>query len=642
MISFFRGALRSPLVLGLFGLILVAFVITGVNSPSDLGALATGDKIASIGSQSVSVADAEQRVKNSLDAARQEQPGMDMLAFANGGGIEGTIDGLIDRISLEEFGERNGMSVSKRQVDGEISSIAAFNGPTGKFDPNIFRQVLSQRRLLEKDVRLDFSRQIISAGLLAPATIGARGSANLVTPYAALVLEERSGQVAFVDNRRIAIGAPPTSLELNTFYQRNAVRYTVPETRSVRYAVFDRDRFKTSAAPTEAEIAAAYKKNSAAYAATETRGFEQVIVQSEAVAKTIAAKASAGTALGAAAKASGFEATRLDPQDKQAFTGLTSGAMANAAFAATNGSVLAPMKSALGWHVIKVSSINITPAKPLSAVRGDIAAELGKVKIDGALADFVAKVEDAIADGSTFDDVVKAEKLNVISTPAVTAAGIAPDTPAYKAPPEIPAILKEAFQDEADADAAVATLSPGAVYALYDLDRINAAAPRPLAAIKDTVTRDFLIERIARASRKIADSIAARVTKGMPLSAAIANAGVRVDTPVPVSGKRRDLAKDKDGNVPPALALMFSIAPKRAKTVEAPGKQGWFIVYLNEIKVGDPKNDPTLIPQMASEFSQLLSAEYTKQLTTAIRADLGVSKNDAAIKKLRKTLTGGQ
>ena len=55
MISFFRGALRSPLVLGLFGLILVAFVITGVNSPSDLGALATGDKIASIGSQSVSV-----------------------------------------------------------------------------------------------------------------------------------------------------------------------------------------------------------------------------------------------------------------------------------------------------------------------------------------------------------------------------------------------------------------------------------------------------------------------------------------------------------------------------------------------------------------------------------------------------------
>lgn len=642
MISFFRSALRSPLVLGLFGLILVAFVITGVNSPSDLGALATGDKIASIGSQSVSVADAEQRVKNSLDAARQEQPGMDMLAFANGGGIEGTIDGLIDRISLEEFGERNGMSVSKRQVDGEISSIAAFNGPTGKFDPNIFRQVLSQRRLLEKDVRLDFSRQIISAGVLAPATIGARGSANLVTPYAALVLEERSGQVAFVDNRRIAIGAPPTSLELNTFYQRNAVRYTVPETRSVRYAVFDRDRFKTSAAPTEAEIAAAYKKNSAAYAATETRGFEQVIVQSEAVAKTIAAKASAGTALGAAAKASGFEATRLDPQDKQAFTGLTSGAMANAAFAATNGSVLAPMKSALGWHVIKVSSINITPAKTLSAVRGDIAAELGKVKIDGALADFVAKIEDAIADGSTFEDVVKAEKLNVISTPAVTAAGIAPDTPAYKAPPEIPAILKEAFQDEADADAAVATLSPGAVYALYDLDRINAAAPRPLAAIKDTVTRDFLVERIARASRKIADSIAARVTKGMPLSAAIADAGVRIDTPVPVSGKRRDLAKDKDGNVPPALALMFSIAPKRAKTVEAPGKQGWFIVYLNEIKVGDPKSDPTLIPQMAAEFSQLLSAEYTKQLTTAIRADLGVSKNDAAIKKLRKTLTGGQ
>ncbi len=642
MISFFRGALRSPLVLGLFGLILVAFVITGVNSPSDLGALASGDKIATIGSQSVSTIDAEQRVKNSLDAARQQQPGMDMLAFAGGGGIEGTIDGLIDRISLEEFGERYGMSVSKRQIDGEIASIAAFNGPTGKFDPNVFRQVLSQRRLLEKDVRQDFSRQIIAAGLTAPAAIGARGSANLVTPYAALVLEERSGQVAFVDNRRIAIGAAPTKAEIDTFYQRNAVRYTVPETRSVRYAVFDRDRFKTSAAPTDAEIAAAYKKNSAAYAATETRGFDQVIVQSESVAKTIAAKASAGTAFGTAAKASGFEAAQLDPQDKASFTGLTSGAIANAAFSANQGAILTPMKSALGWHVIKVASINITPAKTLSAAREDIATELGKAKIDGALADFIAKIEDAIADGSTFDDVVKSEKLAVVSTPAVTAAGIAPDTPAYKAPPEMPGILRDAFQDEADADAAVSTLSPGAVYALYDLDRINAAAPRPLAAIKDAVTSDFLVERVARSGRKAADSVAAKVTKGMSLSAAIAEAGVRIDPPVAISGKRRDLAKDKDGNVPPALALMFSIAPKRAKTVEAPGNQGWYIVYLNEIKVGDPKSDPTLIPQMASEFSQLLSAEYTKQLTTAIRADLGVTKNDAAIKKLRKTLTGGQ
>ena len=642
MISFFRGALRSPLVLGLFGLILVAFVITGVNSPSDLGALATGDHVATIGNQTVTVADAEQRVKNSLDAARQEQPGLDMTAFAAGGGIEGTIDGLIDRIALEEFGLRHGMTVGKRQIDGQIASIQAFNGPTGKFDPNIFRQVLSQRRLLEKDVRQDFSRQIISAGLTAPATIGARGSANLVTPYAALVLEERSGQVAFLDNRRITIGAAPTPAELNTFYTRNAVRYTVPETRSVRYAVFDRDRFKSSVLPTEAEIAAAYKKNSAAYAATETRGFEQVIVQSEAVAKTIAAKASAGTALGVAAKASGFEATRLDPQDKEAFTGLTSGAIATAGFTAKSGAILVPMKSALGWHVVKVSSINITPVKQLSAVRGDILAVLSKGKLDGVIADFVSKIEDAIADGSTFDDVVKAEKLAIVSTPAVTAAGIAPDTPAYKAPPEIPGILRDAFQDEADADPAVVTLSPGAVYALYDLDRINAAAPRPLAAIKGAVTGDFLVERVARASRKIADGIAAKVTKGMSLSAAVAEAGARIDTPISLSGKRRDLAKDKDGNVPAPLALMFSIAPKRAKTVEAPGKQGWYIVYLNEIKVGDPKSDPTLIPQMAAEFSQLLSAEYAKQLTTAIRADLKVSKNDAAIKALRKGLTGGQ
>lgn len=640
MISFFRGALRSPIVLGLFALILIAFAITSIERPTGLGSFSgIGDSLVRVGNESVSAAQAERRVRLSLDNAREERPGLDMLAFANAGGVEGTINSIVDTLAVQEFARTLGMAASKRQIDGQIASIPSFKGPTGNFDPQKFRGVLQQRGLNESDVRADFGRGIFESNLRFIAGHGVNGSAKLVTPYASLILESRVGQVAFVRAAAVPPGAAPTDADINTFYSRNLVRYTVPETRVVRYALFDRSRFEGKVKPTEAEIAAAYKAKASDYAATEKRTLEQVIVQSETSAKAIAEKAKSGVALATAAKAAGSEATLLDPQDQSSYAGLSSGSVADAVFKAAKGSTLPPLKSPLGWHVVRVVSVQTTAAKPLTAVRKDLEAELSKAKVNGAIADFVAKLEEDIDGGSTFDDVVKSEGLTFVSTPAVTAGGIAPSTPGFKGGPELPIILKDAFQEEADADAAVATISPGQAFALYDLDSVNAAAPRPIAAIKAQVTSDFIADRASRAAKKIAETLAANIDKGMTMAAAIAKAGVKVEGPQPIGGKRQDIARAGD-KVPPPLGLLFGMAAKRAKTLEAPGNQGWFVVYLDQIKSGDPAGQPGLIPLVANEFKQLLAQEYSAQLIGAIRTQVGTTRNAPAIAKLKASLTG--
>ncbi|MFM9853759.1 MAG: SurA N-terminal domain-containing protein [Sphingomonadaceae bacterium] len=640
MISFFRGALRSPIVLGLFALILIAFAITSIERPTGLGSFSgIGDSLVRVGNESVSAAQAERRVRLSLDNAREERPGLDMLAFANAGGVEGTINSIVDTLAVQEFARTLGMAASKRQIDGQIASIPSFKGPTGNFDPQKFRGVLQQRGLNESDVRADFGRGIFESNLRFIAGHGVNGSAKLVTPYASLILESRVGQVAFVRAAAVPPGAAPTDADINTFYSRNLVRYTVPETRVVRYALFDRSRFEGKVKPTEAEIAAAYKAKASDYAATEKRTLEQVIVQSETSAKAIAEKAKSGVALATAAKAAGSEATLLDPQDQSSYAGLSSGSVADAVFKAAKGSTLPPLKSPLGWHVVRVVSVQTTAAKPLTAVRKDLEAELSKAKVNGAIADFVAKLEEDIDGGSTFDDVVKSEGLTFVSTPAVTAGGIPPSTPGFKGGPELPIILKDAFQEEADADAAVATISPGQAFALYDLDSVNAAAPRPIAAIKAQVTSDFIADRASRAAKKIAETLAANIDKGMTMAAAIAKAGVKVEGPQPIGGKRQDIARAGD-KVPPPLGLLFGMAAKRAKTLEAPGNQGWFVVYLDQIKSGDPAGQPGLIPLVANEFKQLLAQEYSAQLIGAIRTQVGTTRNAPAIAKLKASLTG--
>ena len=259
MISFFRRALSSWVLLGLLGLIMIAFIVTGVGTPSGLDNLSGGgSNVAKVGGSAISSTDAAARVQAQLDGARQQNPGLDISTFVKSGGVDQVVDQMVNGRAFEQFGLKYGMTVSNRLVDGEIASVPAFRGPSGSFDRNTFLGVLAQRKLNERVVREDFARDKMTNALILPAAGVARVPVGLVTPVAALLLEARAGQIGLVPTAAMASGAPATDAELQKFYQRQLARYTVPETRVIRYALFDRSRFEGKVAATEAEIAQAY------------------------------------------------------------------------------------------------------------------------------------------------------------------------------------------------------------------------------------------------------------------------------------------------------------------------------------------------------------------------------------------------
>jgi peptidyl-prolyl cis-trans isomerase D len=546
MLTFFRRYLSSWAVLGLFGLILIAFVITGVGTDSSFGGgngVASGEATFSVGGKDVGAADIARRAQLQYDAARAERPELDMRAFVAGGGVESTIDRMINGQALEAFANKDGMAASRRLVDGMIAGIPAFNGPTGKFDRNTFLSVLGQRKMNEAMIREDFAREAITQQMFLPISGAARAPVTIVGPFASLLLETRAGQVISVPASAIAAGPTPTDQELTVFYQRNVARYTVPERRVVRYALIDASRFAGKIAPTDAEIAAAYNADKARYAGREDRILTQIIVADQAGANAVAAKVRAGSSMTAAASTAGLQATTFPAQAKTAYAGMSAPAVADAAFTLANGGVSAPVKSPFGWHVVKVDSIITVPGKSIADVRGEIVPVLTQKKSDAAIADFVTKVEDQIADGSTFDDVIKAEGLAVESTPALTAGGIAPDVPAFTASEALPPILRDAFQAEPDDDPAVVTITPGSRFALYDLDKVVPAAPRLLTQIRDQVSLDFTADRALRAARKAADAIAAKVSAGTPIAQAISASGTRIGGAKSIGGRRMEITQ---------------------------------------------------------------------------------------------------
>ncbi|MEY3704278.1 MAG: hypothetical protein RLZZ561_1898 [Pseudomonadota bacterium] len=633
MLSFFRRALSSWVIIGLLGLLMVAFIVTGVGTPSSMGSLggASSADIARAGDRSLSVTDVSQRMQLELRQAKEQQPETTMALLLQGGALEQLVDQLIDLLSIRAFGEAHGMTVSDKLGDAEIASIPAFQGATGMFDDSRYRQALSTRGITPEEFRADIDQSIAIRHLLVPISASAGAPRDLVLPYASLLVERRSGTVIDFRNSAFAAGPTPTEAQLTAFYAANRARYTVPEQRVIRYAVIDKTMIAKSATATETEIAAQYKKDAAKYAAREKRDLTQIIVQDERTAQAIFRKVAAGGTMADAAKTAQADAILLEAREKASFAEQSSPSVAEAAFGAAQGRIVGPIKSGLGWHIIRVDAVKNLGGKTLAQARAEIAAAISTQKAADAFANLLADVENAVSDGQTFDDVVKSRGLTVVSTPALTAGGTAISQASYRLDPSFAPMLKDAFQAELDDDPAIIPLSDSKDV-FYDLDRVIAAAPKPLSAIRATVLADFVADRASKAARKAAETALAKAKAGAPLT----SLGGSTRT---LSLRRADILKQ--GTAPtPDVQQLFDLGLGKANIVRTADKQGWMLVKLDRIEVGDLRSDPSLVAATQSQLSNAIGQEYTAQFASAVKAAMKTERNEDAIRDLRRTLAG--
>lgn len=605
----------------------------GVGGPSANGALVQ------VGDKKLTQQEMQDRLRNALERVRQQQPMLDMAQFVRTGGFDQVLNQVIDGMALEEYAAEHGMVVSPAAIDGQIASIPAFQGFDGKFSQQRFDQFLSEQRITAEQVRSDIRRETLVQWLMAPIANPGPVPAELALPYASLMLERRKGSVGYIPIGAIAPGTPPTEAELQAYYKKNVGRYTLPERRVVRYAVITPAQFEAGAKATDAEIAAEYKKNAAQYAATTRRNLAQIIVADENAAKGIAAKVTAGTSMADAAKAAGLQASTVPNAEKEAFARSSSPAIANAAFAGAQGAVVGPLRSQLGWHIVRVEGIEQVAGKSLDDVRGELAETIAKTKLATALADLRAKIDSEIAGNATFDEVVAGSKLK-----AETSAPLFPDGRATiggeAAPdPALAQIAQAGFSMEATDDPQLIPLGSEGAFALVKTDRVVAAAPRPLAEIRPTVADDLVRSRQLDGARKAANAIVAKLSKGMPIAQAMKESGLNLPAIQPLDASRGQLAQMGD-QLPPPVRLMFSMAEKKAKAIPAPERGGFWIVQLDDIEEGNAKGNAALIGQTRGQLGQLIGNEYVEQFAAAARKAVKVKRNEAAIAALKAQLSG--
>jgi peptidyl-prolyl cis-trans isomerase D len=642
MLSFFRRLSKSAVGTGLMVLILL-MILAGF-AMQDIRSVFSGNfgmskgTLVKIGREPVSERDLDSAMKRALNEARQQNPEATYATLARQ--FDGILDTLVDEHALIAFAADHGFILSKRLIDGEIASLPQTKGLDGKFSEVAYAQFLQQQQLTDADVRRLLQVAITQRLVLAPAAVEAKVPVGIARPYAAMLLEQREGQLALVPIDQFKAGLNPSDGDLQSFYAQNRPRYMVAEQRVLRLAKIGPETV-ANVAPSDAEIAAYYKANQATYAGSETRVISQAVVQDKKQADAIAARARSGATFVAAAAPAGLTAedVSVGPQTRAEFAGLAGAAVADAAFSAAKGAVVGPVRSDLGWHVIKIDDVRGASGKSLAEVRGEIATQLTASKHKEALTDLVTKVEDQIDDGASFAEAVGAAKLPVTTTPAINAGGASRTDAAYKFPAELQPALKAGFAMAVDDDPEIVTLPNEAGYAIVAVDRIVEAAPAPLAEIKDRVREDWIHRKASDRARAIASQIAAKVASGMPMDKAVAAAGVPLPPVQPITARRIQIAQ-ADPNAVTALRMLFSLTQGKSRMVADPKDRGFFVVKTDKVVPGNALAAPGLIVQTQREFQRAVSDELGEQMLAAMKAEQGIKRNEEAIASARQRYSG--
>ncbi len=643
MISMFRNFFQSkiglPIFIGFLIIVALAFAASDISGSSTFGGLTGDDKLAVVGDDTISANEMNGAMSNALDRARDQNPTITMPQFVAGGGLEGELDLLIERYGVGQFAQLYGLRAGDNLVNSEILKIGAFRGPTGEFDQTVYQNALRRQGITDAILRRDIGDGLLAQQILRPAFAAPQMPEAAARQYAALVLERRQGQIGLIPSLDFAPEDNPSDEQLNTFYSDTQSDYILPERRTVRFAAFGAESVSADIAPTPTQIAARFERDADVYGASERRAISSFVVPTEAAAQALVTRIRGGVSLEAAAAEAGFQVSAGGLLNAESMASSLSFAVSEAAFAASEGDILTPAQSTLGWYVARLDDIDVTPARTLAQASDEISQQLQQEALADALEELSSEIEQKVDTGTSLADVAEEFSLEINVVPGLTADGQIFGTPGQGVSPALRPILDTAFQMD-ESEPQLAELVPGAQFLIFDVEDIVESAAPPLAEVREQVQARWRLAEGNKLAAEAANRILEAVRNGASLTEAMRSENAGLTQVEDVNLRRTELLASQDRNIPPALVLLFSMAQGSTKVLEDGQDLGWYVVDLDTIETDSLEGNEELLAQTRQQLAPALVNEYNAQLARAIREEIGVERNEEAIEALRKTLAG--
>ena len=426
-------------------------------------------------------------------------------------------------------------------IDRQIVNIPQFRNFTGRFDQATFRQVLASENMTEAQFREDIARALMLRQLLGPVSTGAPGAAGgrprLCRPAARAAARRDRRRPR---RSRWRPGSTPTDAEVATFYRANRAAFTIPERRVIRYALIGMEQVAQAGARHRRRDRRRLSRQQRRFTARARRApsSSSCCQDERAGAGMRRSSCAAAPASPKSPRGSASPPRDLTFADQNAASIRAPGepAQVGARRLRRRAGRRWPGRSAPSgaFHIVRVERVNAIPARPLEAVRAEIAAAIERRKRTEALGDLVAGVEDQLADGANFDEVGARRAAHNRHHAADHRGGPAGRRPALAgAAPSCSRCSPARSRSTPRSSSRWSSSSrPTRASPCSEVERVEPAAPPPLAPDPRSGARRFDPAPGARAGARArrrdrrAGSMAAR-----PAARAFAEAGSRLPPP---------------------------------------------------------------------------------------------------------------
>jgi len=529
------------------------------------------------------------------------------------------LEDVVQRAVIDNAMQKYGLIVSDSEVQATIARNPTFQGTSGSFDPAKYRALLQQARIPEAAYVADIRREIASTQLFGTVRTEGLAPASFRDDIFKMESERRIGETVYIPDAIIVDVPKPTAEQLGAYFEANKAKFQIPEYRAFSYVLMTVDDVMGQVTVTPEQVKQEYDARASEFGSPEKRDVDQAMADSEDKAKKIIEAAKAGKSLEDAAKevlGNADGVIKLGPVLKK---DLPAGPLADGVFAAPQGIAPEPIKSALGWHVVRINSIEAGKVTSFEQVKEKIESELKSQLAPDLLIKLVTDFERSL--GKTQSMVASAQEFNlkVRTVEGVDARGQDASGKQVVIGPASSELVQAAFATRESSESQLLE-TPKGEYFVVRTDRVTPARIPALSEVEPKVVDAWQAEeRRKLADQKVKEALE-KANGGGDLGAIAKELGLELRTTKPVTRYEADT-----GNylTQQATQELFKLAVGKAQSVR--GAEGSVIVRPKEIQPADLAKDKDALDRFGKQLDTMIANDLVTQLLGALRGKYGVT-----------------
>ena len=307
---------------------------------------------------------------------------------------------LSDAIN-ESIQEDLGLTASDAAVRKYVERHPAFKDSLGNFDRNLFMAYLSQTKMSEAQLAEQLRDELANQHLSNTIRFAAPTSKALAQMKWYHQNQQRDVEALLIETDKIVLETQPTDEDLKDYYEAYMSEFMLPETRDIDILFLTPTQVSKNIQISQAELEEAYQEQKANYEIPERRHVYQMRFNSEDAAKA----AKNGLTI------KNFMAKAIEAGQTETSTDFGVVAqnemlpeMAEAVFKAPLNTIIGPVETEMGWHLLTVKEIQPAVTQNKQKVLSEIKEKMVAAIAYDKLNDTARNLEDLLGEGLALKD----------------------------------------------------------------------------------------------------------------------------------------------------------------------------------------------------------------------------------------------